>query len=62
VGEEIKVSVPLVVMAVTEEKTSGARGEFVRSSGEIVGIACTTKNTKVGIEGGCAIQGEVGVG
>jgi hypothetical protein len=50
VGEEVKESVPFVIMAVTEEKTTtGARGELVRSSGRGVGIACKTKDTKVGI-------------
>jgi hypothetical protein len=31
----------------------------VRSSGKGVGIAGTSKNSKVGLGGGCAIQGEV---
>jgi hypothetical protein len=34
----------------------------VRSSGGDVGIANITKNLKVGIGGGCAIQGKVGGG
>jgi hypothetical protein len=55
--------VPLVVGGVTEEETtSGAWGEFVRGSGRGVGIACTTKDLKVGIEGGYTIHGEVGGG
>jgi hypothetical protein len=63
VGEDVKASVPLVVKGVTEEKTlSGVVGELVGSSGGGVGIAGTTKDSKVSIGGVCAIQGEIGGG
>jgi hypothetical protein len=63
VGEEVKAAVPLVVRGVPEEKTTGGvRGELVGSSGGGVGIAGTTKDTKVVIGGGCAIQANWGVG
>jgi hypothetical protein len=56
VGEEVKTVVPLVVRRVTEEKiTSGAGKDLVGSGGGGVGIAGTTKDLKVVIEGGCAI-------
>jgi hypothetical protein len=63
VGEDVKASVPLVVKGVTKEKTlSGVVGELVGSSGGGVGIAGTTKDSKVSIGGVCAIQGEIGGG
>jgi hypothetical protein len=62
-GEEVNASVSLVVRGVTEENAaSGAGGELMMSSDRGIGIACTTKDTKVGIGGGCAIQDELGVG
>lgn len=51
----------LVVRGVTEEKTTSGVGELVRSSSGGVGITGTTKDPKVGIRGGCAIQRKVGV-
>jgi hypothetical protein len=63
VGEEVKAMVPLVIKGVTEKRTmSEARGELVSSGGKGIGIAGTTKDTKVVIGGGCAIQGRVGSG
>jgi hypothetical protein len=54
--EEVKATVPLVVRRVTKEKTaSGVGKELVRSGGGGVGIAGTTKNSKVLIGGGYAI-------
>jgi hypothetical protein len=48
-----------MVSGITKEKTPS--GELV-SSGGGVGIACTVKNSKVGIERGYAIQGKRGLG
>jgi hypothetical protein len=63
VGMEFKASILLVVRGVTEDKAvNGVRGEFLKSSGGGVGIVGTTKDSKVGLGGGCTIQGEVGVG
>ena len=60
VGEEVKIVISLVVKGVIEQKTtSGARGELVRSSGESVRRAGTTKNSKVSIGGSGAIQGHM---
>jgi hypothetical protein len=53
--EEVKATVPLVVRRVTKEKTGGVGKELVRSGGGGVGIAGTTKNSKVLIGGGYAI-------
>lgn len=50
-----------MVRGVTEEKTTSGVGELVRSSSGDVGITGTTKDPKVGIRGGCAIQRKVGV-
>jgi hypothetical protein len=44
------------------QAASEVRGEFLKSSGGGVGIVGTTKDSKVGLGGGCTIQGEVGVG
>ena len=53
--EEVKATVPLVGRRVTKEKTGGVGKELVRSGGGGVGIAGTTKNSKVLIGGGYAI-------
>jgi hypothetical protein len=50
VSEKVKALVPLAVRGVIEEKVaSGAGEELVMSSGRGVGIAGTTKDSKVGI-------------
>jgi hypothetical protein len=50
VSEKVKALVPLAVRGVIEEKVaSGAGEELVMSSGRGVGIASTTKDSKVGI-------------
>jgi hypothetical protein len=62
VGEKIGARVPVVIRGVPEEKaTSGSGRKFLRSSGEGVGIAGTTKDAKVHIERGGTDEGE-GVG
>jgi hypothetical protein len=60
---EVKTAIPLMVRRVAkEEAMSGAWRELMRGSSENVGIAGTAKPAEVVVGGGCAVQGEVGVG
>jgi hypothetical protein len=62
-GAEVKTTIPLVVRGVPkEEASSGAGRQLMRSSSGSVGIAGTAEHAVVVVGGGCAVQGEVGVG
>jgi hypothetical protein len=60
---EVKIAMPLVVRRVPkEEAASGAGRQLIRSSNGSVGIAGTAEHAKVVVGGGCAVQGQVGMG
>jgi hypothetical protein len=62
-GGEVKTTIPLVVRRVAkEEAASGAWRQLMGSSSGSVRVAGTSKHAEMVVGGGCAIQGEVGVG
>jgi hypothetical protein len=61
VGGEVQTLIPLVVRGVAkEEAAGGARRKLMRGSSGSVRVAGTAEHAKVGVGGGCAVQGEVG--